>query len=189
MVKNEDKKDNTPNETETDESLINNSYFKATLLKTLKQKVYENHALPRTKSSFSINSEVAQEFYRVCYDLDLAGYRRGANQVLEACMSILIELYKSESKQVNLFYKPTINKNTLLKIDNLTVTDRIELKLVKEDLNNVLLGFDMPDPSKNYVKQLNQHLKKVLPKAIQWKRMTQDPDLNELIIKAEKHLK
>ena len=170
---------------------IDNPFFEATLIKAIKERVHQNHSLPRRETtSYRINPETADKFYRVCHDLDLAGYHRGVNQVLEAFMNIMIELYDSKPKQVTLnMYKSTINKNTLFKIDNLTVTDKMELKLVKEDLTNLLAGFDTPDPSKDYIRHLNQNLKKVLPKAIQWKHMTQDPELNELLVKSEKYLK
>ncbi|MGA3111387.1 MAG: hypothetical protein ABSE15_05060 [Candidatus Bathyarchaeia archaeon] len=163
------------------------NYLKPKLKKLLAEKITENLTLPRKLTSYEINPEVMDTFFEVTHASGLITRRQGVNRVIEAFMMICNELYAEDAKQVNLFYQPTINHNVVNKTVN--ITERIEVKLVKEELESILRGFQKKDAPATYANSLSKRLKNTLPKAIRVQGKVQDPELEKLLLQCEQHLK
>ena len=165
----------------------NNSILQLKLKTVLAEKITANQDLPRRLTSCNINSDIMDKFCEVAHQSGLLQRKQGINRALEAFMEMYNDLYAKDSIQVNLFYKPTINNTVVNKTVN--VTERIEVKLVKEELTAILGGYQKTDAPATYAKFLSKQLKKTLPKAIRVQGKVHDPELEALLVTCEKYLK
>lgn len=79
----------------------------------------------------------------------------------------------------------------LIPTEKLTALDRVDLKIVKQELSLILSGIERTEKQggpKDYIISLDKRLVKILPKAIAIARNTNEPDLIKLIERAEPRL-
>ena len=157
------------------------------LLPIISQIKDQTTALHRTGTSFNLNEDIVQEFRIACYQLGLASTGKGANKVVEAFMKAFSEYSKKGSPgQVNLLmYKPQFTT----KVCNLTIEQKIAVKLAVEDLQMVLQKLDTPNLEAQRKEYLERRLRKVLPKSLKISSQVHDKELNGLLQKAELALK
>jgi hypothetical protein len=84
-----------------------------------------------------------------------------------------------------------IRSERKLELNEVDVDDKVDLKIIKASLKNVIMGFERSDKEevpKEHSELLFKRLKTYLPKAIVLNRRINDPDLDRLVHKGERRL-
>ena len=127
-----------------------------------------------------VDPEVYSEFRRIA--AAKFGLHYGANILIEALMKMFIEDFKDTPViQTTLFYTPKVNVHTP-KVE-LNVAQKLELKLVKQDLTFILNKLEKGEGNKAF---LLAKLREVLGKAIRIYNLTSDQEMENLFRKVEK---
>lgn len=128
-----------------------------------------------------LDPQVYSEFRRVA--ASKFGLHYGANILVEALMKMFVEEFKdSPIIQTTLFcYKPQqVNIHQNIKLN---LAQKLELKLIKQDLTTILNGLQHGKGDKNFYLS---RLREVLPKAIRLYEKTENHEIAELLEKSER---
>ena len=164
------------------EDEFNDESFRNKLLNYLINYLIRNRNRNRYNLTIRVNPQVYEEFKLVCQKLGLLKGTSRGNLVIEGFMQWFIEKFDTPKLiQTTLFYKPEINVHTP-KIQ-LNIAQKLELKLVKQDLTVILQRLENSQGDRAF---LLSRLREVLGKAIRVYEKTSDNEIEQLLEKAEK---
>jgi len=129
-----------------------------------------------------ISPQIYQQFDMICRRLGLV--KRGrTNVALEGLMAYFVEQYRDhptiiQQTLTQLFVKAEPRSQVIIDL-----SQRLEIKLIKKDLNAVILSLESGRGNQSF---FVDRLKELLPKAIRIYQKTSDPDLEKLLQKMEK---
>lgn len=105
-------------------------------------------------------------------------------------MCRLLLLYKNEPKQVQLIFNQTNNYFKKTTIENLTKVELFDFNQTKQELQDITTGFTRAlkneEVPRSHIQMLKKHYRKILPQATHWQVATGDPELIQLLTKADK---
>ncbi|RLG57254.1 MAG: hypothetical protein DRN95_05745 [Candidatus Hydrothermarchaeota archaeon] len=157
--------------------------FKIQLFNYLINYITENRNRNRNTTTIRVNPEIFRTFLENCYELGLHKYR-GVSVVIEGLLSLFNQYFKTRKViQTTLFYKPHIEKVEVKQQVN--IAQRLELKLVKQDLTAIINGLEQKRGDSNF---LLGRLREVLPKAVRLYQKTESREIAVLLEKAEKYV-
>jgi hypothetical protein len=136
----------------------------------------------RNPVTFYLDRTVYDEFVDVCRRLGLLKGKSKGNIAVEALMNLIVENFKEHPKliQTTLFYKPVLKVNQKVELN---VAQKLELKIVREDLTRIIDSLENRRGNQEFY---TQRLREILPKAIKIFEKTENPELRQLLEKAEK---
>jgi len=139
----------------------------------------------RKAITFHLDSVLYEDFVEVCKRLGLVRGKSKGNLAIEGFMSFMVEKFKNHPQivQTTLFYKPHIEKVEVKQQVN--IAQRLELKLVKQDLTTILNGLEQKRGDQSF---LLGRLREVLPKAVRLYQKTSNAEIAVLLEKAEKYV-
>jgi len=147
------------------------------LINALMHYLIENKNEQRTTTSYRINSNVRDRFFFVCRQHRLLFHGR-VNVALEGLMQVFIDFYENKTAiQLTLD-----NLSVERKKRELLISERLELKLIKTDLKNILEAMEIKRGHEDY---RYERFREILPKAIRLYEETRDKEIGELLEKAE----
>lgn len=156
----------------------NNEIKENILINILIHYLIRNQSLPRRTTSLRINPTIYERFFWTCRKLGLL--KRGhSNVAIEGLMQFFIEKYEDTPSVIQttlLLEKPNQPKHEL------SIATRLELKIVKTDLANIL---DSCQKGLGHETWRESRLKEVVEKAVRVYENTRDKDLATLLGKAE----
>src|SRR4030042_938107 len=137
-------------------------------------------AIRRASTSLNLDPELVTSFVR---SLQLLGFpvssRRSTNIVVKAFMQIIVDQAKSQPQlTLHFHYTPKITFN-------MTVEQRIKVTMVKTELSEALKGFQ-EHKNDEFSKHWTKAIKKSMTKAARVAEKIPEPELKELLEKAEK---
>ena len=160
----------------------NNKNNNNTLINTLMHYIIQNQSASKRQTiSTRINPKIKEDFYFTCRKLRLLVNGR-SNVALEALMSWFCETYEDSPRIVQTTLVGKVEKPKRI----LSVAQRLEVKLVKTDLRNLLNGLEQKRGHPDF---LEGKLREVLPKAIRTYDETRDKEILELLERTEKWVK
>jgi len=136
----------------------------------------------RNPVTLYLDRTVYDEFVDVCRRLGLLKGKSKGNIAVEALMNLIVENFKEHPKllQTTLFYKPVLKVNQKVELN---VAQKLELKIVREDLTRIIDSLENRRGNQEFY---TQRLREILPKAIKIFEKTENPELRQLLEKAEK---
>jgi len=136
----------------------------------------------RNPVTFHLDRTVYDEFVDVCRRLGLLKGKSKGNIAVEALMNLIVENFKEHPKliQTTLFYKPVLKVNQKVELN---VAQKLEIKIVREDLTRIIDSLENRRGNQEFY---TQRLREILPKAIKIFEKTENPELRQLLEKAEK---
>ena len=165
------------------EDEFNDESFRNKLLNYLINYLIRNRNRNRYNLTIRVSPQVYEEFKLVCQKLGLLKGTSRGNLVIEAFMEWFIEKFDTPKLvQTTLFcYKPNINVQAP-KVE-LNIAQKLELKLVKQDLTVILQRLEEGHGDRSF---LLGKLRETLVKAIRVYEKTSDSEIERLLEKAEK---
>jgi len=136
----------------------------------------------RNPVTLYLDRTLYDEFVNVCGRLGLLRGKSKGNITVEALMNLIVENFKDHPKllQTTLFYKPILKVNQKVELN---VAQKLELKIVREDLTRILESLENRRGNPDFY---TKRLREILPKAIKIFEKTENPELRQLLEKAEK---
>jgi len=136
----------------------------------------------RNPITLYLDRTLYDEFVNVCGRLGLLRGKSKGNIAVEALMNLIVENFKDHPKllQTTLFYKPVLKVNQKVELN---VARKLELKIVREDLTRIIESLETRRGNPDFY---TKRLREILPKAIKIFEKTENPELRQLLEKAEK---
>ena len=159
----------------------NNERKENLLINTLIHYIIQNQSLHRETTCLRINKTVYEQFFWACKKLGLL--KRGhSNVAIEGLMHFFVDKYTDHPGVVQttlLLEKPERKKREL------SIAKRLELKMVKTDLTNILESCQKGHGHETW---RESRLKEVVEKAVRVYEDTRDSELAGLLGKAEEYV-
>ncbi|MEM2972086.1 MAG: hypothetical protein QW270_06680 [Candidatus Bathyarchaeia archaeon] len=133
--------------------------------------------------TFKVDSTIYEDFINTLLDNHYRVYGN-VGLTVEVLMRMFIDCFKvPKIVQTTLFYKPQINvQNVKAKVN---IAQKLELKLVKQDLTNILDALDKGKGDKDFYVD---RLREVLPRALHVALKIGDEELTAMLEKVERFI-